>query len=105
MDKDDLAWMKSDDEVESWEESLHKAELYRAIADLILKHNPGKAVRLHTPIRGGYNVFYQLEYSDGSSAAMRIPCKGTWSVTHAHGKNTKAAQELSSSPRKRSGTR
>ena len=26
-------------------------------------------MELHSPIRGGYNIFYRLEYKDGSSAA------------------------------------
>ncbi|KAI0550520.1 phosphotransferase family protein [Xylaria curta] len=76
MPRDDLAWEENDKEVDEWERSLHKAELYRAIANLIKKYRPGEAVELHTPIRGGYNVFYRLEYKDGSSAAMRIPSKG-----------------------------
>lgn len=76
MDRDDLAWEKSDEAVEEWERSLNKAEIYRAVGDLIKKHRPGEAVELHSPIRGGYNVFYRLEYKDGSSAAMRIPSKG-----------------------------
>ncbi|POR37530.1 Uncharacterized protein TPAR_02269 [Tolypocladium paradoxum] len=76
MEKDDLAWEKSDEEVESWERSLHNAAIYRGIANLIMKYKPGEAVELHKPIRGGYNIFYRLEYKDGSSAAMRIPCKG-----------------------------
>lgn len=77
MDKDDLAWEKSDEEVETWERSLHKAEIYHAIANLIKEHRPGDAVELHRPIRGGYNVFYRLGYKDGSSVGMRIPYKGT----------------------------
>ncbi|EFY97498.1 aminoglycoside 3'-phosphotransferase/choline kinase domain protein [Metarhizium robertsii] len=75
MERDDLAWEKSDEEVESWERSLHKSDLYYGIASLIQKYKPGDAVELHTPIRGGYNVFYRLEYRDGTSAAMKIPCK------------------------------
>ncbi|KND87319.1 hypothetical protein TOPH_08058 [Tolypocladium ophioglossoides CBS 100239] len=59
---------------ERW--SLHNAETYRATANLILKYRPGEAVELHKQIKGGYNIFYRLEYKDGSSAAMRIPCKG-----------------------------
>lgn len=76
MDKDDLAWQRNDEEAESWERSLNKANVYRKIAGLINKYRPGEAVELHRPIRGGYNIFYRLEYKDGSSAAMRIPCKG-----------------------------
>ncbi|KAI1737745.1 phosphotransferase family protein [Xylaria scruposa] len=76
MPRDDLAWEENDKETDEWERSLHKAELYRAIASLIKKYRPGEAVELHTPISGGYNVFYRLEYKDGSSAAMRIPSKG-----------------------------
>ncbi|TRX91444.1 hypothetical protein FHL15_007668 [Xylaria flabelliformis] len=65
MRRDDLAWEENDKETDAWEKSLHKAELYRAIASLIKKYRPGEAVELHTPIRGGYNVFYRLEYKDG----------------------------------------
>lgn len=39
-------------------------------------HVPGEVVELHKPIMGGYNIHYRLEYKDGSSAALRIPCKG-----------------------------
>ncbi|OBT87797.1 hypothetical protein VE02_03113 [Pseudogymnoascus sp. 03VT05] len=76
MDNDDLAWERGDEALEAWEKSLHKAEAYRAIAELIKKYRPGDAVELHVPIRGGYNVFWRLEYKDGSSAAMRIPSEG-----------------------------
>lgn len=76
MEKDDLAWEKSDEEVESWERSLHNSDIYRGIGNLITKYKPGEPVKLYSPIRGGYNIFYRLEYSDGTSAAMRIPCKG-----------------------------
>ncbi|KAI3321625.1 phosphotransferase family protein [Xylariaceae sp. AK1471] len=76
MSRDDLAWEENDKETETWERSLHKSEIYRAIANLIKKYRPGEAVELHKAIRGGYNIFYRLEYKDGSSAAMRIPSKG-----------------------------
>ncbi|KAI1128633.1 phosphotransferase family protein [Nemania abortiva] len=76
MSRDDLAWEENDNEADSWERSLHKKDLYLAIASFIKKHRPGDAVELHKPIRGGYNIFYRLEYKDGSSAALRIPCKG-----------------------------
>lgn len=106
MDRDDLAWERSDEEVESWEKSLHNAELYRSIADLIMKYKPGQAVRLHTPIRGGYNICYQLEYSDGTSAAMRIPSKGILMHILSSGSvGTKSLEALSSSLRRRFGTR
>lgn len=76
MASDDLLWETSDKENGIWEKSLHKTELYRAIAQLIMKYRPGEAVELHKPIRGGYNVVFRLEYKDGLSAAMRIPRKG-----------------------------
>ncbi|KID85054.1 phosphotransferase family protein [Metarhizium guizhouense ARSEF 977] len=76
MEKDDLAWEKGDAEAESWQRSLHNSDIYRGIARLVLKYKPGKAEELHIPIRGGYNIFFRLEYSDGTSAAMRIPSKG-----------------------------
>ncbi|CAH0049078.1 unnamed protein product [Clonostachys solani] len=73
--KDDLAWERSDEAADAWEISLHKSEIYRAIAGLILKYRPGDAVELHRPIRGGYNAVYRLEYKNGSSAVMRVPIK------------------------------
>ncbi|PHH90764.1 hypothetical protein CDD83_2720 [Cordyceps sp. RAO-2017] len=76
METDDLAWEKSDEEADSWERSLYKAETHYSIAHLIMKYRPGEAVELHRPIRGGYNILFRLEFKDGSSAAMRIPCKG-----------------------------
>jgi hypothetical protein len=54
MDYDDLAWEQSDEKLDTWERSLHKAVTYRAIADLIKKYRPGEAVELHALIRGGY---------------------------------------------------
>jgi len=74
--RDDVAWDKNDNETEAWERTVQKNELLKAIAALILKYRPGEAVEIHRPIRGGYNVCYRLEYKDGSSAAMRVPCKG-----------------------------
>ncbi|OBT57307.1 hypothetical protein VE04_01731 [Pseudogymnoascus sp. 24MN13] len=76
MDKDDIVWDKLEDDLEKWELSVNKAVIYRGVAALILKYRPGEAVELHMPIKGGYNAFYRLEYKDGSSAGMRIPCKG-----------------------------
>ncbi len=58
MARDDLAWEESDKETEMWEKSRHKAEIYRAIANLIKKYRPGEAVELHKPTRGRYNIFY-----------------------------------------------
>ncbi|KAJ2985131.1 hypothetical protein NUW58_g4843 [Xylaria curta] len=72
MERDDLAWEENDKETDVWERSLHKAELYRAIANLIKKYRPGEAVELHKPIRGGYNIFYRLEYKDGSFPEEKV---------------------------------
>lgn len=74
--KDDLAWEKSDVAFDEWEATIHNKATYHAITDFILKHVPGEVVELHKPIMGGYNIHYRLEYKDGSSAALRIPCKG-----------------------------
>lgn len=86
MASDDLLWEISDEETRIWEKSIHKAELFHAIARLILKYRPGEAVELHRAIRGGYNIVYRLEYKDGSSAVMRIPRKGiytaSWPLMH-----------------------
>jgi hypothetical protein len=76
MRQDDLAWEKSDEEAETWERSLLKAQVYRDVGRFINKYRHGVPVELHRPIRGGYNIFYRLDYKDGSSAALRIPIKG-----------------------------
>lgn len=76
MMKDDIAWGKNDEEADSWEKSLRNAETYRRIACLIVKYRPGEAVELHRPVRGGYNINFRLRYKDGTSALMRVPCKG-----------------------------
>ncbi|KAM0280710.1 hypothetical protein ACHAQH_003880 [Verticillium albo-atrum] len=74
--KDDLSWEMSDKIFDKWEATIHTAAVYRAVGNFILKHRPGKAVELHKPIKGGYNVIYRLEYKDGSSVALRVPQKG-----------------------------
>jgi hypothetical protein len=76
MRQDDLAWEKSDEEAETWERSLLKAQVYRDVGRFINKYRHGVPVELHRPIRGGYNIFYRLDYKDGSSAGLRIPIKG-----------------------------
>ncbi|RGP75970.1 phosphotransferase family [Fusarium sporotrichioides] len=73
MNMDVLAWERNDTELEEWQRSLNKATIYREIANFISKYRSGKAVELHRPIRGYYNVIYRLEYEDGSSTAIRIP--------------------------------
>lgn len=76
MDFDDLRWERYEKRVEEWEKSLHRAAVYRQIGQLINKYRPGKPVELHKPIKGGFNVFFRLEYEDGSSAGLRIPLPG-----------------------------
>ncbi|KAI1816473.1 phosphotransferase family protein [Poronia punctata] len=77
MINDDLAWEENDRETKAWERSvIGNKDISRAIISIILKHRPGEGKLLHTPIRGGYNACYRLEYKDGTSAAMRFPCKG-----------------------------
>ncbi|KAF0634887.1 hypothetical protein FPSE5266_08300 [Fusarium pseudograminearum] len=73
MPWDDLAWEQSDARADAWERSQLNADDFRAVGNFINKHKPGKAVELHKPIRGGYNVCYRLDYEDGSSVALRIP--------------------------------
>lgn len=76
QDEDDLAWETTDNAFDSWKAMLHDRSMYLAIADFILKHRKGEAVQLHTPIKGGFNILWRLEYKDGSSAALRVPAKG-----------------------------
>lgn len=73
MPTDDLAWEQSDARADAWEKAQLNRDSFRAVAKFINQHKPGKAVELHKPIRGGYNVCYRLEYHNGSSVALRIP--------------------------------
>ncbi|KAM0303906.1 hypothetical protein ACHAPM_003479 [Fusarium culmorum] len=68
MPWDDLACR-----ADAWERSQLNADIFHAVTNFINKHRPGKAVELHKPIRGGYNVCYRLDYEDGSSVVLRIP--------------------------------
>jgi hypothetical protein len=45
------------------------------VYEFIRKHRPGKPVRAHQTIRGGYNVLFHIEYTDGQ-AIMRVPLPG-----------------------------
>ncbi|KAI1175571.1 phosphotransferase family protein [Nemania sp. FL0916] len=74
---DDLAWEENDRQDEIWEKSLYPKEVRGAVGNLILKYRPGAAEVLHTPIKGGYNVLWRLEYKDGSSTALRVPFKAS----------------------------
>ncbi|KFG88002.1 phosphotransferase family protein [Metarhizium anisopliae] len=76
MDKDDLVWQKLDEEAEEWDKLIRREETYRDIGNIILKYRQGKPEMMHAVVKGGYNVIYRLEYSDGSSVILRIPIKG-----------------------------
>ncbi|KAG4431315.1 hypothetical protein IFR05_013212, partial [Cadophora sp. M221] len=73
--KDALAWGKSDEAFNKWEATIHSKTMYRAVANFILKYRSGEVEELYKPIMGGYNILYRLEYKDGSSVALRVPCK------------------------------
>ena len=76
MDKDDVIWRELDDATDEWDKSIRTEKTYRAVGDLILKYRNGQPETTHAVVKGGYNIIYRLEYSDGSSAIMRIPIKG-----------------------------
>lgn len=78
MDKDDLVWQKLDEEAEEWDKLIRREETYRDIGNIILKYRQGKPERMHAVVKGGYNVIYRLEYSDGSSVILRTPIKGKY---------------------------
>jgi hypothetical protein len=75
MDKDDGVWQKLDDATDEWDKSIRTNEIYRAVGNLILQYRNGQPEVMHAVVKGGYNIIYRLEYSDGSSAIMRIPVK------------------------------
>lgn len=77
MDKDDVVWRKVDNATDEWDKFIRTNEIYRAVGNLILQYRNGQPEVMHRVVKGGYNIIYRLEYSDGSSAIMRIPIKGT----------------------------
>ncbi|KAH6954389.1 hypothetical protein DER45DRAFT_615717 [Fusarium avenaceum] len=70
-----LPGRKTTERPEAWERSLLKEQVCRAVGSFINKYRPVEPVELHSPRGGGFNIFYRLEYKDGSSAALKIPCK------------------------------
>ena len=77
-EKDDLIWQKLEDDSDAWYESVRTSETYREVGRFILKYKEDgvKADRMHTVVKGGYNVIYRLEFQDGTSLVMRVPIKG-----------------------------
>ena len=76
-EKDDLVWLKLDEDSDAWYESVRTSETYREVAKFMSQYyKDAKAVELHSTIRGGYNVVYRLEFQDGRSLIMRVPIKG-----------------------------
>ncbi|KAH6636409.1 kinase-like domain-containing protein, partial [Chaetomium tenue] len=55
--------------------AFYDTKRQREIYDFIIKHRPGKPVRVGRTIRGGYNAIFHLEYTDGA-AALRVPLPG-----------------------------
>ncbi|KAK0384725.1 hypothetical protein NLU13_7203 [Sarocladium strictum] len=76
MDKDDVVWRQVDNATDEWDKFIRTNEIYRAVGNLILQYRNGQPEVMHRVVKGGYNIIYRLEYSDGSSAIMRIPIKG-----------------------------
>lgn len=76
MDKDDVVWEKLDEATDEWDKLIHTKEIYRTVGNLVLKYRNGLPELMHAVVKGRYNIIYHLEYSDGSSAIMRIPIKG-----------------------------
>ncbi|PYI07387.1 phosphotransferase family protein [Aspergillus sclerotiicarbonarius CBS 121057] len=72
---DDPAWLKSEETAQSWLDSLHRTECYRAIRDFIVRYREGQACELKR-MMGGANMNYRLIYDDGTSAVLRVPVPG-----------------------------
>jgi hypothetical protein len=82
-DEDDLAWETSEKVFDTWEVTLYSEAIRLSITSFILKYRKGEAAQLHTPIMGGCNILWRLEYKDGSSVGLRVPAKGTFTVRNA----------------------
>ena len=91
--RDDLIWEQLETKSDAWCDSVHKADVQRAVGAFIVKCKPGKGVVLYILEKGGYNVSYRLEYDDGTSVVMRIPIKGVfWCVLRALDLGTRLCQ-------------
>ncbi|KAF1951206.1 phosphotransferase family protein [Byssothecium circinans] len=76
MNYDDVAWERSDAIFDAWKKKLHENDTKLAIVNLIKKHRGGVPTELFAPQRGSYNVTIRLQFADGGSAVIRIPCPG-----------------------------
>ncbi|KFY86522.1 hypothetical protein V500_07577 [Pseudogymnoascus sp. VKM F-4518 (FW-2643)] len=76
MSYDDVAWEKSDDVFDAWKHKLYRNDVLQAIGRFIQKHRGGVAIKLCNPLRGSFNVCIKVEFLDGGSAVIRIPCPG-----------------------------
>lgn len=77
-ERDDLIWGKLEEDSDSSCKSLCTSETYRKVGKFMRQYKDAKPERVHTAIRGGYNVVYRLEFDDGTSLIMRVPIKGNY---------------------------
>ena len=75
-EKDDLVWQKLEEDSDAWYASVRTSEKCREVGNFMVKYKDAKPELMHTVVRGGYNVVYRLEFSDGASLVMRVPIKG-----------------------------
>lgn len=76
MKFDDAAWERSDAIFDNWKTKLYEQDTMRAVGDLIKKYRGGVPKELCAPQRGAFNVTIRMEFGDGGSAIIRIPCPG-----------------------------
>ncbi|OBT61758.1 hypothetical protein VE03_09100 [Pseudogymnoascus sp. 23342-1-I1] len=76
MSYDDVAWEKSDEVFDAWKHKLYRNDVLQAIGIFVQKHRGGVAIKICNPLRGSFNVCIQVEFLDGGSAMIRIPCPG-----------------------------
>jgi hypothetical protein len=76
MKFDDVAWERSDAFFDAWKTKLYEGGTMRAIGNLIKKHRGGVPKELFAPQRGAYNVTIRMQFGDGGSAIICIPCPG-----------------------------
>ncbi|KAL5413873.1 hypothetical protein PMIN03_003553 [Paraphaeosphaeria minitans] len=76
MKFDDAAWERSDAIFDAWKTKLYEENTIRSIGNLIKNHRGGVPKELFAPQRGAFNVIVRMEFGDGGSAMMRIPCPG-----------------------------
>ncbi|KAJ5934653.1 hypothetical protein N7466_004200 [Penicillium verhagenii] len=89
MPYDDVAWEKSDEVAETWQDQcISPPESFRSIGDFLLKHyNAGGAFEFNGLPVGGFNIALQMKFANDCAAIIRFPIPGYTMFPEEKGRN------------------